>query len=251
MIRIAGRLATYAEIWFDEELPSRPGADVLLIRQRSGPIGRQPCSPSLTLVNDLSLEADAIMKAFSRTNRYEIRRAELNGELQAAFYTDPRAHLARFYAFYDEFARQKKLPLAYRRRLDAAANAGQLVLSCASRRDQALVWHAYITHGGKGALFHSASHFRTALNGDAAHIARANRWLHWRDMLNFKQHGLREYDWGGLFENESDPNHAGINRFKREFGGRPQRTYNGDVPVTIKGRAYLVMRATLDTFTTD
>ena len=77
---------------------------------------------------------------------------------------------------------------------------------------------------------------------DRALVGRANRWLHWQDMLRFKRMGMKRYDWGGLFEDESVPERAGLNRFKKDFGGQPVRTYDCTVPVTIKGSIWLPLR---------
>jgi hypothetical protein len=58
-------------------------------------------------------------------------------------------------------------------------------------------------------------------------------------MLRLKEMGVTRYDWGGMFEDESAPERAGINGFKKNFGGQPERTYDCTVPVTLKGRIYL------------
>lgn len=246
MIRIDGRIARYGEVWFDERVPGDLGVDIVMVRQRPEPISSRKCTPFLTLVNDLALDEDALMAGLGHTNRYQIKRAASKDGLQADFLVDPRPRLEEFCAFYDAFARQKALEPCYRRGLYAACDAGQLVLTCASRDHNGLVWHAYVTYGDTAALFHSASHFRATEKADRAFFARANRWLHWRDMLGFKQAGLRHYDWGGLFEDESVPGHAGINNFKREFGGRSRCTYNCTFAVTTRGRAYLAVRPVLD-----
>ena len=95
-------------------------------------------------------------------------------------------------------------------------------------------------------MLHSASHFRSKDEIDPAVVGRANRWLHWRDMLGFKEMGLASYDWGGMFDDESIAGQASVNNFKREFGGTPVAAYNCTAPVTIKGRAYLALRALAD-----
>lgn len=242
MIHIRGRFATYGELWFDEQPQGAAHVDVLMFRQRSSPLAGQVCLPFLSLVNDLSASEQTLMAGFGKTNRYKIKRAASKDGLSAEWLADPQAQLDSFVHFYDEFARQKGLQAAYRRGLDAACVSGHLVLSHASKDTRTLVWHAYMTHGQKIALLHSASLLRGVKNGDGALLARANRWLHWRDMLHFKEAGLRLYDWGGLFADESNPARAGINRFKREFGGQPVCTYNCSVAVTMKGRAYLKLR---------
>jgi lipid II:glycine glycyltransferase (peptidoglycan interpeptide bridge formation enzyme) len=105
-----------------------------------------------------------------------------------------------------------------------------------------LVWHAYVTSGTTARLQHSGSYFRNKENDYRALVGRANRWLHWRTMLRFKEMGMERYDWGGLFEDESVPERAGINNFKRSFGGQQERTYDCTLPVTFKGRVYLPLR---------
>jgi lipid II:glycine glycyltransferase (peptidoglycan interpeptide bridge formation enzyme) len=61
-------------------------------------------------------------------------------------------------------------------------------------------------------------------------------------MLRFKEMGIRRYDWGGMFEDESVPERAGINNFKRDFGGQQVRTYDCTVPASVRGRIYLPLR---------
>jgi len=73
-------------------------------------------------------------------------------------------------------------------------------------------------------------------------VGRANRWLHWRDMLCFKEAGVQCYDWGGMFEDESTPERAGINRFKRDFGGQPVHSYECTVAASARGRVWLALR---------
>jgi hypothetical protein len=246
MITIKGRFATYGEVWFDEEPPAAPAVDVLTFRGRQAPLGCDESSPFLSLVHDLEVDREKLFATFDSTARYEVRRAQSRDRLSAAFFTEPGAALEAFCAFYDEFAKHKSLPPAYRRALSAMRDAGSLVLTAASRDGEPLVWHAYVTDGRTAALLHSASHFRAAGTANRALVGRANRWLHWRDMLAFKEMGVATYDWGGLFEDESVPEQASINRFKRRFGGRPHRAYTCVAMLTIKGRAYRALQTVLE-----
>lgn len=246
MIRIDGRLATYVELWFNEELPSTVAADVVMFNQRPAPVDDARSSVFLTLVNDISIDEAQVMAGFGHTNRYKINRAETKDGLRADFMTDSLRYLDEFCHFYDAFARQKSVQNSYRRGLAAAAAAHQLVLTSASCNGERLVWHAYVMYGKRTALRYSASHFRGRERHDRALLGRANRWLHWRDMMSFKRMGFEHYDWGGLFEDESAAERAGINNFKREFGGRLERTYDCTLPLSLKGRLYLLLRETLD-----
>jgi len=243
MIRINGRGAVYGELWYDEELPGNPGVDIVLHRQRTAPIADVQVTPFLSLVIDLSVKEDAIADGFGETCRYEIRRAETKDGLSLEFTADPETRLDEFRAFFDAFARQKSLAPADPRWLIAACEARQLALASASRNGETLVWHAYVMSGTTARLQHSGSYFRNKENDYRALVGRANRWLHWRTMLRFKEMGMERYDWGGLFEDESAPERAGINNFKRSFGGRQERTYDCTLPVTFKGRIYLPLQA--------
>jgi hypothetical protein len=240
MIRIEGRTAVYGEVWYEEELPRDSGVDIVLYRQRETPIADAPNTPFLTMVTDLSAEMDEITERFGKDCRYKIRRAETKDELHMEFITDPESRLDEFRAFYDAFARQKAVAPSYQEWLIAACKARQLVLTSASRNGEALVWHAYLTSGKAAWLQYTC--FREKDNDYRALVGRANRWLHWKEMLQFKEMGIKRYDWGGLFEDESVPENAGINRFKKDFGGEQVRTYDCTVPVTLKGRIWLPLR---------
>ena len=243
MIRINGRGVVYGEIWYDEELPGDAGVDIVHYHQREAPIADARATPFLSLVTDLSVTEDAITGQFGKDCRYKIRRADTKDRLDLEFLLDPLARLEEFRAFYDAFARQKGLPPCDRQWLQAACEARQLALTAASRDGETLVWHAYAMSGKTARLQHSASSFRNRENDYRALVGRANRWLHWQEMLRFKEMGLDTYDWGGLFEDESVPENAGVNKFKRDFGGREVRTYDCTVPVTLRGRIYLPLRA--------
>jgi lipid II:glycine glycyltransferase (peptidoglycan interpeptide bridge formation enzyme) len=158
------------------------------------------------------------------------------------FTTDPESRLDQFCEFFDAFARQKSLEPADRKWLTAACKARQLALASAFRDGEALVWHAHVVCGNTARLQYSGSAFRNRENDYRALVGRANRWLHWKEMLRFKEMGLERYDWGGLFEDESVPERAGINNFKKDFGGRQECTYDCTVPVTLKGRIFLPLR---------
>jgi hypothetical protein len=242
VIRVRGRTAVYGEVWYEEELPRDPGVDIVLYRQRETPIADARTTPFLTMVTDLSAEADAIAENFGKDCRYKIRRAETKDGLRMEFISDPETRLDEFGAFFDAFARQKSFWPCDRQWLLAACKARQLVLTSVSQNGEALVWHAYLVSGKAAWLQYTGSCFRNKENDYRALVGRANRWLHWREMLQFKETGIRRYDWGGLFEDESIPENAGINKFKKDFGGQQVRTYDCTVPVTLKGRIWLPLR---------
>ena len=254
MIRIQGRAVVYGEIWFDEDPPKDvAGVDVLVYRNRvaplpkawAAPMGRPPDRPLHSLQTDLRVAAETIVARFDETCRRHIRRADRQDSLRHEVLADASAALEEFAEFYDVFARQKGLWVADRHWLARAAEAGQLTLSCACCRGERLVWHAHLRAGCTVQLAHSVSLYRGTRDDYRSLIARANRWLHWRDMLAFKAAGLLQYDWGGMFDPEVTAEEIGINRFKRTFGGRPVLGYVCAVPVTLRGRMWLLVRGAL------
>ena len=247
MLRFDGRFVRYAETWFDEPIPVGADVDIIKARQRPSPFPSCKFERFLTLLSDLTLPEDELFMKFGKTNRYKIKRADTRDGLTYRYFAEPLPVLDTFCTFYDAFAEQKNLFGCYRRSLFAAAKAGQLSLShAASDRGTPLVWHAYIGNGTRAILLHTTSHFRSAPPEQRGRIARANRWLHWRDMLTLKAHGYRRMCWGGMFENEDPPEHMNINNFKREFGGEPDVTYECTIPVTVRGRLAVPALALLD-----
>jgi hypothetical protein len=241
MLRMKGKVVTYGEIWLHEEAPTPPGVDILVCRQRLAPLPGIPSKPFLTIVNDIGGGEEAVMGSFAKDCRYQIRRAGKDG-LSAEFITDPAGRLDEFCEFFEGFASRISIKPASRLWLDAAREAGRLVLSSASCRGEVLVWHAYLVTGDLCYLEHSASYFRGG-NGEYTHlVGRANRWLTWQDIVAFRACGITRYDWGGLWEDESTPERAGINGFKKSFGGRPERRWEYALPVTALGRMYLPLR---------
>src|SRR5258708_34882227 len=131
--------------------------------------------------------------------------------------TCPPPRLDELREFFEGFAGQKAQEPCDPQWLRAATKAHQLVLTAALRDGEALVWHAYLISGKAAWLHHSGACFRDKENDYRALVGRANRWLHWQDVLRFKEMGMARYDWGGLFEDESSPERAGINGFNRRF----------------------------------
>ena len=243
MIRYKGLAASYGEVWYDEDLPLDCGIDVGLYRQRSAPVPGSHATPLLSLVVDLARSEDEIMESFGKDCRYKVKRADSRDQLREEFITEPEARLGEFRAFYDAFAAEKGLRPCYHEWLLAACAAHQLVLTLAARDGEPLVWHALLIARGSAWLQYTGSCYRNRDNAYRALVGRANRWLHWKEMLYFKAQGLAHYDWGGLFADESLPERAGINRFKKEFGGQTVRAYDCVAPITIKGRVWLPLRA--------
>lgn len=240
MIRTKGKGVTYGELWFDET-PQAPLPDILICRQRSQPWRGGRNHAFMTLLIDLTHDETTLLEAFSKENRYKIRRAQARDGASFAFIDKPTHELDAFSDFYDQFAQTKGLAPMNRQWLRAAVQANRLYLTCAAQADEVRVWHAYVVAQGRARLIYSASLFRQADSVLQATIGRINAWLHWEDMREFKRRGYPVYDFGGLFSDESSTVAQGINRFKLQFGGVRVRNFDCSVALTWKGRLYLTL----------
>ena len=171
--------------------------------------------PKFTLLIDLTRPGDAILSSFLETTRYEINRcARENVSLEV------EKDIDRFCSFLNAPADTKR-----RGHVEPSTLAPywpHVHVTKAVAPDDTLVMHAHLfdAQSGRAVLYQSASLFR--LESDSQHrnrIGRANRWLHFRDMLAFKEMGASVYDFRGYAKGTTNPELKGINDFKDGFGG--------------------------------
>ncbi len=77
------------------------------------------------------------------------------------------------------------------------------------------VFHAYQVSDKRAILWYSCS-LHNINNAERNAIGKENRFLHYKDMLYFKDMGITYYDWGGI--SRSNPNDS-IALFKKSFEG--------------------------------
>ena len=239
MVTLKRKFITVGELWFDEQPDTTP-VDLLLYYHWSQP-GREAYSREFYSIEiPLTPAPEQLLGAMKKDTRYEITRAGKDA-LTVDFWTEPdEATLDSFCTFFDAFAASRGLSSANRPWLSEYARAGQLTLSCASLEGVPLVWHSYYRGPRWARLLMSASDFRS--NPDKAFrnlVGRANRFLHWNDMLQFKDSGVDFYDLGGWYEGSEDQQKLRINQFKEEFGGAVNKRYYSMHPVTLKGQMFL------------
>jgi hypothetical protein len=222
-----------AQVWFDE--PDRHvRADIVRYTQVPAPPAGAAATPFSTLVVDLARGEDELLSAMRDETRYEIRRASREG-IACAGGTPPDGDaLERFREAYAPFAAARGLPPLPWAHVERLSAAGHLDLSWAARRAVELVFHVHVVVGGRARLLYSVSPGDDPAARRAA--GRANRLLHWSDMLRFKGRGVALYDFGGWYEGKTDEKKLGINRFKASFGGRALREFNAERLVTARAR---------------
>lgn len=236
-----GKGIRYGEIWFAEEAPAHL-ADIILGRQSLKPLTNGQCREFWSIEINLAQSPETLLECVDKNTRYEIRRAESKDGLTSEFWLSPGDDVqTAFMGFYNAAActtgRENVQPAISAR----YAKAGMLGLSRVSRDGQDIAWHAYILAGKRARLWLSG----TAPDADRALSGRANRLLHWRDMIHLKDHQYEVYDFGGWYEGNTDRKLLSINQFKEQFGGNRVCHYDCVIPQSLRGKLYLWLQAVL------
>ena len=168
-----------------------------------------------TKLLDITPDEDQIVSAFSKTSRYEVRRARKE-EMEFGMVEQ----MDKFLKFYNQFAAAKNLP-----EMDEMILSSywpHMRVTSMGREGEVFVMHAYVVDGAASRvnLIHSASGFRGMYDKELRRLyGRGNRLLHMEDILWFKQEGFRCYDFGGYAFQTGDKSLAAVNEFKDSFGG--------------------------------
>ena len=178
-----------------------------------------------TLTNDLTLPEEELLQNIDKNVRYEIRRAGKENVACKTFGLGDAGIsqvIDEFDQAYREMYRLKGLSVkSVGKYLREIGERG--IISIAYLENRPVVYHVYIVGEGIARLLYSVSVFRECdSNNDRSAIARGNRYLHWNDMVLFKEQGFQIYDWGGY---STDPELENISKFKAGFGGIMKDTY--------------------------
>lgn len=178
-----------------------------------------------TIINDLRETEQEIMAHFRSNVRNEVRRAQKEGFQAESFNSNMlKTDISKIVDFdnkYRNMCQNKGLPIKSQyKTLLSYVNANALAVTVAKLATSDCVYHVYVCDSENFTmvrLLHSVSVFRELkVNVERSAIARANRMLHYEDMLYFKRLGYAKYDWGGYSEK---PELINIAEFKAGFGG--------------------------------
>ena len=200
-----------------------------------------------TVVTNLVLDEDELLRLMRKKVKYEVVRAEkdeLTYEVYAAEQLKNNVGIVEeFEKAYIHFANgleDKSVLKAYsRKKVDLYIESNCLLLS-RMRKDKLVVYHVYMYDENETVLMFSVSDFRDE-SIDRNLAGRANKLLHYYDMLHFKKLGLKQYDWGNI-SNKDNPN--GIDNFKISFGGEVCDKYNILVGNTLLGKLFVLFYKT-------
>ena len=184
-----------------------------------------------TVITNLLQSQDEILKKMRKKIRYEVNRASKE-DINIKYYTykelaENDVLINTFEEAYIKFCKtinDKNVLKAYsRKKIKQYIDNSCIVISTAEK-DGAIVYHVYIYDNDMCCLIYSVSDFRDN-DVDNYLAGRINKYLHYSDILYFRELGLKEYDWGNLSTNEEEK-YNGIDNFKVSFGGDVVTGYN-------------------------
>ncbi|SFJ06495.1 hypothetical protein [Thermoflavimicrobium dichotomicum] len=174
----------------------------------------------------LKKDEESLFSDLSRSTRYNINRArreQLKFEINN---TPTEKEIDEFSEFYNSFARKKNIERCNTNKLRSLNEKGLLSLSYVTdQHNRILCSHACSPHGERVSMLYSCSIRLSVDPSQKNMVSRANRFLHWMEILHFKEKGYSIYDFCGLSLENDDPQLQSIDQFKKRFGGTEVMEY--------------------------
>ncbi|ULQ57949.1 peptidoglycan bridge formation glycyltransferase FemA/FemB family protein [Flavihumibacter rivuli] len=168
---------------------------------------------SHTLEIDLRQPVETLHGSFQKSYRQQIRQSEEEGI--TCYFSDD---IPFFVDFFNQFAKVKNIHTVTVERMMEMKPF--LKLSFAEYQGTVLAVHSYLVDEDTKIVrtFHSATR-RLEDNIERNRVGKANKYLHYKDMIAFKEMGIETYDFGGIAKDTEQKDLKGINEFKMGFGG--------------------------------
>ncbi len=118
-----------------------------------------------------------------------------------------------------------------------------IVLTYVRFKNEKVASHMYYVDGKNRARLKSSVFYRMDEEVDPKLAGRSNKGLHWFDIREFKKLGIAIYDFGGAIriDDKGKILGGGISGFKKGFSNNLVIEYNGEIPLTIKGKIVIAV----------
>ena len=181
--------------------------------------------PYYTKHIDLSIDEEALKQSFSKRVRVKINHAKRDGVEFQIYRLDDDSQIEKYIDYCNKHLKSKKLLYRLSKK-NVTSFLDNYMVTYATHNDEVLVMHGYFVDTESKTVYahESVSQFRTLEVEDDSisknFISKANNFLHYQDMLYFKEQGIKTYDFGGYSVDTTDNSLLNINRFKDGFRGK-------------------------------
>jgi len=177
-----------------------------------------------TLITDLTQDLDTIFSLFKKNTRNKINKVK---KIESFSYSINQIDKEAFVDFYNQLAKAKKLPVM---QISRFAKYGNRLHFFSAYLDGELTnVQVYLVDNENkiGRALYSVSTIHGLEDKEKRdRIGFINNYLHWESMKYLKEMGCSIYDWGGYGNDEKNKELAGIDRFKKSFGGEILEMYD-------------------------
>jgi lipid II:glycine glycyltransferase (peptidoglycan interpeptide bridge formation enzyme) len=170
-----------------------------------------------SLIN-LEKPSEELYNQINRTFKYHIHKAESIGIITNVDYSPTPQKCNEIMSAFSVFADKKGIEWNSKR-ITALQKLNKLIISEAFLKEEKIVTHVCLHDGHRVVLLHS---YHPHNFTDEKIKGYANKFLHWKDIVSFKNFGLKLYDFGGINMQQ----HPGISKFKLSFGGNVVDCYS-------------------------
>jgi len=183
-------------------------------RFQKAPINEQPLS---TLIVDLTLNEEELLRQMKPKGRYNIKVAKRHGIEVVS--KDLAGGMSDFLEFYQQTVERKRFEgkdeSYFYRLIDACEDPSLAKFFFAKRQNEILAAALIIFYGNLATFLFGAS-------SDKYPETMAPYLLHWEIMRHAKDAGFKKYDFLGVAPDEDDESHPwhGFTVFKKKFGGK-------------------------------
>jgi hypothetical protein len=221
----------------------KTNADIVFFFQTS--VGKKGAYVFNTLLIDLSKNQETLFHELKKDFRRQIRKAVNKDNLKAEF--DPKPSyksIIEFIGYNNEFRKLKGLCPITEKQLIELADINALTLSyIKDENNNTLCCSSIISDGFRARALQTASlRLKADTSKERNLIGSANVYLHWAEIVYFKNKGNMIYDFGGISQDEDNQGLQNINRFKLYFGGNTVTEYHFYHARTVKGKLALMLK---------
>src|SRR5699024_11477489 len=191
---------------------------------------------TLHLQINLENSEQDLLEDMSKTTRYKIRRAKRDG-FRITYISEPNIDdVKKFAGFYDLFAKAKGIQVCKIEKLIALMNKKRLKIMSVYQEDNIKLASTATIVSNKTAIgLYAASARFNHPDINSQLISRANRYLHWHELVYFKNKGFHTFDLMGLTTDKNNAGHQKVNSYKRSFGGKEKVVYQSFISQSLLG----------------